>query len=114
MRRGLTSLRRRFRRLTGAHARFQLAVVLTIFAVSYVLVPRLAHLVNTMGDYNPTHYEPKDADRAEWLQRQGDPDAFLYSISGETLFSVALFVLVAVVWLTLVPERTPRRRPPSR
>jgi hypothetical protein len=82
--------------------------------VSYVLVPRLAHLVNTVGDYNPTHYEPKDADRAEWLQRQGDPDAFLYSISGETLFSVALFLLVAVVWLTLVPERAPRRRPPSR
>ena len=57
---------------------------------------------------------PKDADRAEWLQRQGDPDAFLYSISGETLFSVALFLLVAVVWLTIVPERSPRRRPPSR
>ena len=78
-----------------------------------MLVPRLAHLVNPMGDYNPAHYEPKDADRAEWLQRQGD-GAFLYSVSGETLFSVALFVLVAVVWLTLVPERTPRRRPPSR
>lgn len=95
------------------HARFQFAVVLTIFAVSYVVVPRLVHLVDTLGHYNPTHYEPKDADREEWLLRQG-ADAFLYSISGETLFSVALFVLVAVVWLTLVPERAPRRRPPSR
>ena len=94
--------------------RFQLAVVLTIFAVSYVIVPRLAHFVDTMGQYNPTHYEPKDADREEWLQRQNDPDAFLYSISAETLLSVALFVLVAVVWLTLLPERAPRRRPPSR
>ena len=82
--------------------------------MSYVVVPRIAHLVDTLGTYNPTHYEPKDADREEWLQRQGDPDAFLYSISGETLFSVALFILVAVVWLTLVPERAPRRRPPSR
>lgn len=89
-------------------------MVLTIFAVSYVVVPRLALLVSTMGDYNPAHYEPKDADRGEWLRRQGDPDAFLYSISGETLFSVALFLLVAVVWLTLVPERAARRRPPSR
>jgi hypothetical protein len=88
--------------------------VLTIFAVSYVIVPRLARFVDTMGDYNPAHYEPKDADRAEWLQRQGDAGAFLYSISGETLFSVALFLLVAVVWLTIVPERAPRRRPPSR
>jgi hypothetical protein len=82
--------------------------------VSYVVVPRIAHVVDTLGQYNPSHYEPKDSDRAEWLQGQGDPDAFLYSISGETLFSVALFLLVAVVWLTLVPERAPRRRPPSR
>jgi hypothetical protein len=88
--------------------------VLTIFAVSYVVVPRVAHFVDTFGAYNPAHYEPKDNDRAEWLQRQNDPDAFLYSISGETLFSVALFLLVAVVWLTIVPERAPRRRPPSR
>ena len=88
--------------------------MLTIFAVSYVLVPRLAHFVDTMSHYNPAHYEPKDADRAEWLSRQGDPDAFLYSISGDTLFSIALFVLVAVVWLTIVPERAPRRRPPTR
>ncbi|MEX2146980.1 MAG: hypothetical protein WED01_08215 [Candidatus Rokuibacteriota bacterium] len=95
-------------------ARLQLAVVLTIFAVSYVVVPRLASLLDTMGSYNPAHYEPKDADRAEWLRGQGDPDAFLSSISGETLFSIALFLLVAVVWLTLVPERSPRRRPPSR
>jgi hypothetical protein len=100
--------------LTGGRARFQLAVVLTIFAMSYVVVPRLAHLVATMGQYNPAHYEPKDADRGAWLRQQGDPDAVLYSISGETLFSVALFLLVAVVWLTLVPERAPRRRPPSR
>jgi hypothetical protein len=110
----MTSLRRRLRRFTGGHARFQLAVVLTIFAVSYVVVPRVSHLVDTLGNYNPTHYEPKDADRAERLHRQGDPDAFLHSISGETLFSVALFLLVAVVWLTIVPERAPRRRPPSR
>lgn len=110
----MLSLRRRFRRLTGGHARFQFAVVLTICAVSYVVVPRLVHLVSTIGHYNPAHYEPKDADRAEWLRRQADPDAFLYSISGDTLVSVALFLLVAVVWLTLVPERAPRRRPPSR
>lgn len=82
--------------------------------MSYVVVPRLVHLVNTLGHYDPKGYEPKDADRAEWLARQNDPDAFLYSISGETLVSVALFILVAVVWLTLVPERAPRRRPPSR
>lgn len=88
--------------------------MLTIFAMSYVVVPRLAHLVATMGQYNPAHYEPKDADRGAWLRQQGDPDAVLYWISGETLFSVALFLLVAVVWLTLVPERAPRRRPPSR
>lgn len=88
-------------------------MVLTIFALSYVVVPRIAQFVDSVAGYNPAHYEPKDADRADWL-RQQDPDAFIKSISGETLFSIALFVLVAVVWLTVVPDRAPRRRPPSR
>ena len=47
-----------------------------------------------------------------WLQRPDDPDAVLSQIPWNTVVNIGLFVLVGVVWLTLVPSRSPRRPPP--
>jgi len=108
-------LRRALRRRFGHRARFQFAVVLTIMAVAYVAVPPVVRFVETMTGYSPRYYEPKDFDRGEWL-RQQEPggDAVLDSFSSQTVSSGLIFLIVAVVWLTLVPYRSPRRRPPPR
>jgi hypothetical protein len=105
------SLRRSYRR-ARRQARFTAAVLLTIVVVAYVGVPHVARLVDSVGGYNPGHYEPKDLERGAWMQRVDD--ATLFSrVPWDTLVSVALFVLVAVVWLTLIPPG-PARRPPHR
>ena len=105
------SLRRTLRQ-ARRQARFNLAVLLTIVVVAYVAVPQVARVLEAVGGYNPGHFEPKDTERGAWLQRPGDPDAVLARIPWETLFQIALFVVVAVVWLTLFPSRAPRRPPP--
>ena len=107
------SLRRAYHRRFGYHARFHLAVVLTILAVAYVAVPPVVRFVETMTGYSPRYYEPKDFARGEWLRQQENaPDTVLDRVSWQTASRVLIFLLVAVVWLTLVPYRSPRRRPP--
>lgn len=105
------SLRRTYRR-ARRQARFTVAVLFTIVAVAYVGVPRVARLVESVGGYNPGHYEPKDLERGAWLQH-ADGTALFPRVPWDTLVSVALFLLVAVVWLTLIPPG-PARRPPHR
>jgi hypothetical protein len=105
------SLRRTYRR-ARRQARFTIAVLLTIVAVAYVAVPPVARLVESVGGYDPRHYEPKDLERAAWLQ-QADGATLFSRLPWDTLISVALFLLVAVVWLTLLPPG-PARRPPHR
>jgi hypothetical protein len=105
------SLRRSWRH-ARRQGRFNLAVLLTIVVVAYGAVPQVARVLDAVGGYGPAVFEPKDHERGAWLQRQGDPDAVLDHIPWETLFHIALFLLVAVVWLTLVPTRAPRRPPP--
>jgi hypothetical protein len=77
-----------------------------------VAVPQVARLLESVGGYNPGHYEPKDLERAAWLQSP-DGATLLARLPWDTLVSVALFLLVAVVWLTLIPPG-PARRPPHR
>jgi hypothetical protein len=91
-------------------ARFTVAVLLTIVVVAYVGVPHVARIVESMSGYNPGRYEPKDLERGAWLQRAGDSTLFAH-LDWQTLVNVALFLLVAVVWLTLVPTRRGRRTP---
>jgi hypothetical protein len=100
------SLRRLYRR-TRRHARFNFAVLLTIVVVAWVAVPQIAHWLDAVPGYNPSYYEPKDTERQAWLTRPGV--GLLASIPWETAFNVTLFVLVAIVWLTLVPTRRPPR-----
>jgi hypothetical protein len=103
------SLRRAYRRVRR-QARFNFAVLLTIFVVAYVGVPHVARVVDALGGYNPGVYEPKDVERGAWLERT-DVAGLLSRVSWDTLVNIALFLLVAVVWLTLVPSRTGRRTP---
>ena len=108
----MTSLRRRYRRARrrARLQRFHVAILLTIVVLAYAGVPHVARIVDSIGGYNPGHYEPKDAEREAWIQ-QAD-DAFLARIPWETVIHVLLFLLVAVVWLTVVPTRATRRPPP--
>jgi hypothetical protein len=74
-----------------------------------VAVPQVASVIEAVGGYNPGVFEPKDLERGAWLQRSDDPDVLLTRIPWQMLFNIALFLLVAIVWLTIVPTRTPRR-----
>jgi hypothetical protein len=106
------SLRRRYRRPRALPAsRFHMAVLLTIVVLAYAGVPHVARVVESLGGYNPGHYEPKDGEREAWVQRTEDPDAFLSRIPRGIVVNVVLFLLVAVVWLTVVPTRASRRPP---
>ena len=105
------SLRRTYRR-ARRKARFNVAVLLTILVVAYVGVPHVARLVESIGGYNPGHYEPKDLERGVWMQHT-EGATLLSRVPWDTLVNIALFLLVAVVWLTLVPPG-PARRPPHR
>jgi len=103
------SLRRRVRRLD----RFHLAVFFTIVAVAYVAVPQVVRFIDAVRGYDPAYYEPKDFERQAWLKRQVAP-AVLPGFSWEFMIDIILFLLVAVVWLTFVPARSPGRHPPPR
>ena len=105
------SLRRAYRRLWRKH-RFNFAVLLTIVVVAYVAVPQVASVIEAVGGYNPGVFEPKDLERGAWLQ-SADGVTLVARVRWDTLVSVALFLLVAVVWLTLIPSG-PARRPPHR
>lgn len=105
------SLRRSYWRVRR-QARFTFAVLLTIVVVAYVLVPHVTRLAESVGGYNPGHYEPKDLEREAWLQSTDGATLFA-RVPWDTLVGVGLFLLVAVVWLTLIPPG-PARRPPHR
>jgi hypothetical protein len=108
----MISLRRYYHRHFGHHERFHLAVVLTIIVVAYVAVPRVVHYVEALRGYAPAHYEPKDVERQEWLSHHTVEG--WTGVSFDVLVDVVLFVLVAIVWLTLVPVRAGRHRSPPR
>jgi hypothetical protein len=103
-------LRRAYRRRFGYHARFNFAVVLTVLVVAWVAVPSVARFVNAWAGYAPMHYEPKDLERQTWLERHTTDS--LLGLEWNDIIGIGLFLLVAVVWMTLMPERASRRRPP--
>ncbi|MBI2162093.1 MAG: hypothetical protein HYU25_17240 [Candidatus Rokubacteria bacterium] len=105
----MMSLRRYYHRHFGSHGRFHFAVILTVVVVAYVVVPYAVRYIDALQGYAPSYYEPKDFARQEWLRRQGVPEA-LTGLSWDVVVDVVLFVLVAIVWLTLVPTRARPRR----
>ena len=108
----MTTVRRAYRRRFGPHARFNFAVVLTVVVVAWVAVPSVARFINAWAGYAPVSYEPKDFERQTWLERHA-ADVFLARLDWNDIIGIGLFLLVAVVWLTLVPDRASRRRPPQ-
>jgi hypothetical protein len=106
-------LRRYVHRHFGSNERFHVAVVFTIVVVAYVAVPLVVRFVDAARGYDPAYYEPKDFERQAWLKRQVVPTV-LPGLSWKIVIDIVLFLLVAVVWLTFVPARGPRRHPPSR
>ena len=109
----MSSLRRYYHRHFGYHERFHLAVILTIVVVAYVAVPRVVQYIEALQGYAPAYYEPKDIERQEWLRHRGVPEV-LTGVSLGVVVDALLFVLVAIVWLTLVRGRAGRRRAPPR
>ena len=107
------SLRRYYHRRFGHHERFHFAVILTIVVVAYVVVPGVVRYIDALQGYSPAYYEPKDSQRQEWLRERGVPWQ-LTEVSFEVVVDIVLFVLVAIVWLTLVPTRGGGRRSPPR
>lgn len=105
----MTPLRRPYRRRFGRHARFNVAVVLTVLLVAWVAVPSVARFVNAWAGYAPVRYEPKDFERQTWLERL-PADSLLAHLEWDDVVGIALFVLVAAVWLTLMPGRASRGR----
>jgi hypothetical protein len=109
----MSSLRRYYHRHFGHHERFHFAVILTIIVVAYVIVPVTVRYIDALRGYAPDYYEPKDAERQEWLRQTGIPEQ-LVGLSWDVVVDIVLFVLVAIVWLTLVPTRASRHRSPPR
>jgi hypothetical protein len=109
----MISLRRYYHRHFGYSERFHLAVIFTILVVSWVAVPLVVRFIDAVPGYDPAFYEPKDFERQNWIKRQVAPAA-LPGVSWEMVIDGTLFLLVAVVWLTFVPARSPRRQPPPR
>jgi hypothetical protein len=107
------SLRRYYQRRFGHHERFLVAMTITILVVAYVAVPLIVEFVDAVRGYDPAYYEPKDFERQDWLRRQIVP-AVLPGLSWEIVVDIVLFLLVAVIWLTFVPARSPRRLLPPR
>ncbi len=108
----MMSLRRYYHRRFGHHERFHLAVILTILVVAYVAVPRVVQYIDALRGYAPAYYEPKDFERQDWLSRH--VPEMLSGVSAGVVVDILLFILVAIVWLTLVPTRAGRHRAPPR
>ena len=109
----LMSLSRSLRRHLRRYDRFHVAVFLTIVVVAYVAVPQVVRFMDAARGYDPAYYEPKDFERQAWIKRQVAPTV-LPGFSWEIVIDIVLFLLVAVVWLTFVPARSPGRHPRSR
>jgi len=110
----MISLRRRYRRARRGLRlqRFHVAMLLTIVVLAYAGVPHVARVVTGMSAYTSGHYEPKDTEREAWVQRGEESGDVLSRIPWGTVTQIMLFLLVAVVWLTVVPTRASRRPPP--
>src|SRR5437762_11524333 len=90
----MRTLRRAYRRRFGDHARFNVAVVLTVVFVAWVVVPGVAGFLNAWAGYAPVHYEPKDFERQSWLERHAS-DSVLGRLEWSDFIGIGLFLVVA-------------------
>jgi hypothetical protein len=97
-----------YRKHFGHHGRFHLAVLLTIVVVTYVLVPKIARLLDAASGYSPMYYEPKDFTRQLYMIQHGGhaPVVNPWTVITE----VFLVLLVVIVWMVVLPRGGWRRR----
>ena len=94
---------RSYRRL-GRRARFNLAVLVTIVVVTYLLVPWVVSLVDAGRSYSPGSYEPKDQPRQEHILRHGLQPVPVVA-PWQLALNIGLVFLVVIVWVTILPGR---------
>jgi hypothetical protein len=70
--------------------------------VAYVVVPGVIRFATAIGGWEPAYYEPKDFSRTEWLA-EGRGAARFTDFSWGAIVNVILFLLVAAVWLLVMP-----------
>jgi hypothetical protein len=102
------SLRRYYHHQLRHHRRFHVAVLLTIVAVAFVVVPAVLGVLQAVGQYDPRDYEPKDLDRGAWLA--GRPVPGPPALGWNDLLKLALLILAGVAWLAVSPPGRARRR----
>jgi hypothetical protein len=86
----------------GHHGRVYLAGLFTIVVLTYLVVPWIVGLIDAGRDYSPFYYEPKDANRVDYLLRQRPESAASPWRIG---VNVTLVFAVVLVWLTVLPRR---------
>lgn len=70
--------------------------------MAYVVVPGVLRFATAIGGWEPSYYEPKDFSRTEWLSERRGGTSFA-DFSWDAIVNVILFLLVASVWLVVMP-----------
>lgn len=105
------SIRRSYHRHVKHHHRFNIAVILTIIAVSWLVVPLVVRIIDSAASYGPTDYDPRDVQRGERLVRRGPIALDDFALTWEDAAKLLLFLVVALAWLAVAPgtRRSGRR-----
>lgn len=103
---------RRVGRWYRHRGRFYVALVATVVVVAYAVVPWIVELLETLGGYNPSYYEPKDLQRQDYLKSL--PGLGQGFFGWQTTFKLVLLVLVGLLWLIAVSGSSWRGSRPSR
>src|SRR2546425_6932217 len=104
------SLLRHYHHQLRYHQRFYVAMILTVVVLSYVGVPLVVRLVESVGSYNPAHYEPKDTERGQWMERRAGDLGFSGGGWWPDVVKIALVILTGLAWVAVGPSQSPRRR----
>ena len=65
-------------------------------------MPGVLRFATAIGGWEPTYYEPKDFNRTDWLSDRRAHVGFT-DFSWDAIVNVVLFLLVAAVWLLVMP-----------
>ena len=103
------SLRRFYHRHVRHRHRFNIAIVLSIIAIAWIVVPAVVSVIESLARYDPTGYEPKDIERGIWMGRR--QMLSVENLTLENLLKLALFVFVGLAWLLLAPTLQRSSRP---
>src|SRR5687767_3937569 len=100
------SLRRFYHGNVRRHHRFNVALILTILAIAWIVVPSVVRVIDSLAHYDPAGYEPKD------VERVGRRDLLsIEDLTLENVLKLALFVFVGLAWLLVAPTLQRSSRP---